>query len=118
MVEFFSFGINDLIQIIYGLSRDDVGFFLLEYKVKGIVEYDFFVSLDFDGVGELIIMVVQRGRSIRLEMKMGICGEYGGDLVFIEVCEKIGLDYVSCSFFRVFVVRFVVVQFVLKIKGE
>ena len=79
MAEFFSFGTNDLTQTTYGLSRDDAGSFLPEYKAKGIVEHDPFVSLDPDGVGELITMAVQRGRSTRPEMKMGICGEHGGD---------------------------------------
>ena len=77
-------------QTTYGLSRDDAGSFLPEYKAKGIVEHDPFVSLDPEGVGELITMAVQRGRSTRPEMKMGICGEHGGDPASIEVCEKIG----------------------------
>ena len=103
--EFFSFGTNDLTQTTYGLSRDDAGSFLPEYEAKGIVEQDPFVSLDPDGVGELIGMAVQRGRSTRPDMKMGICGEHGGDPASIEVCEKLGLDYVSCAPFRVPVAR-------------
>ena len=118
MAEFFSFGTNDLTQTTYGLSRDDAGSFLPEYKAKGIVEHDPFVSLDPDGVGELITMAVQRGRSTRPEMKMGICGEHGGDPASIEVCEKIGLDYVSCSPFRVPVARLAAAQSALKTKGE
>ena len=118
MAEFFSFGTNDLTQTTYGLSRDDAGSFLPEYKAKGIVEHDPFVSLDPEGVGELITMAVQRGRSTRPEMKMGICGEHGGDPASIEVCEKIGLDYVSCSPFRVPVARLAAAQSALKTKGE
>ena len=118
MAEFFSFGTNDLTQTTYGLSRDDAGSFLPEYKAKGIVEHDPFVSLDPDGVGELITMAVQRGRSTRPEMKMGICGEHSGDPASIEVCEKIGLDYVSCSPFRVPVARLAAAQSALKTKGE
>eukprot|EP00434_Breviolum_minutum_P017603 symbB.v1.2.015539.t1/scaffold1159.1/size171703/6 len=116
--EFFSFGTNDLTQTTYGLSRDDAGSFLPEYKAKGIVEQDPFVSLDPDGVGELIAMAVQRGRSTRPDMKMGICGEHGGDPASIEVCEKLGLDYVSCSPFRVPVARLAAAQSALKTKGE
>ena len=118
MAEFFSFGTNDLTQTTYGLSRDDAGSFLPEYKAKGIVETDPFVSLDPDGVGELITMAVERGRSTRPHMKMGICGEHGGDPASIEVCERIGLDYVSCSPFRVPVARLAAAQSALKIKGQ
>lgn len=118
MAEFFSFGTNDLTQTTYGLSRDDAGSFLPEYKAKGIVEQDPFVSLDAEGVGELISMAVQRGRSTRPEMKMGICGEHGGDPASIEICERIGLDYVSCSPFRVPVARLAAAQSALKTKGE
>mmetsp|Transcript_61590 Transcript_61590/g.127463 ORF Transcript_61590/g.127463 Transcript_61590/m.127463 type:complete len:139 (+) Transcript_61590:1-417(+) len=118
MAEFFSFGTNDLTQTTYGLSRDDAGSFLPEYKAKGIVETDPFVSLDPDGVGELITMAVERGRSTRPHMKMGICGEHGGDPASIEVCERIGLDYVSCSPFRVPVARLAAAQSALKTKGQ
>ncbi|CAK8999562.1 Pyruvate [Durusdinium trenchii] len=118
MAEFFSFGTNDLTQTTYGLSRDDAGSFLPEYKAKGIVEQDPFVSLDPDGVGELITMAVQRGRSTRPDMKMGICGEHGGDPASIEICERIGLDYVSCSPFRVPVARLAAAQSALKTQGE
>ena len=115
--EFFSFGTNDLTQTTYGLSRDDAGSFLPEYKAKGIVEQDPFVSLDPDGVGELIGMAVQRGRSTRPDMKMGICGEHGGEPASIEVCEKLGLDYVSCSPFRVPVARLAAAQSALMTRG-
>ncbi|CAE7263660.1 ppdK [Symbiodinium natans] len=116
--EFFSFGTNDLTQTTYGLSRDDAGSFLPDYKEKGIVEQDPFVSLDQAGVGELINMAVGRGRTARQGMKMGICGEHGGDPASIEFCNKAGLDYVSCSPFRVPVARLAAAQAALKDKGE
>ncbi|CAE7299109.1 ppdK [Symbiodinium sp. CCMP2456] len=116
--EFFSFGTNDLTQTTYGLSRDDAGTFLPEYKAKGIVEQDPFVSLDQEGVGELISMAVERGRGTRSGMKMGICGEHGGDPASIEFCEKAGLDYVSCSPFRVPIARLAAAQAALKSQGE
>ncbi|CAJ1395168.1 unnamed protein product [Effrenium voratum] len=116
--EFFSFGTNDLTQTTYGLSRDDAGAFLPEYKAKGIVEQDPFVSLDQEGVGELIKVAVERGRTARDGMKMGICGEHGGDPASIEFCNKVGLDYVSCSPFRVPVARLAAAQAALKLRGE
>ncbi|CAE7250973.1 ppdK [Symbiodinium natans] len=116
--EFFSFGTNDLTQTTYGLSRDDAGSFLPEYKAKGIVETDPFVSLDQEGVGELIKIAVERGRGKRAGMKMGICGEHGGDPASIEFCEKTGLDYVSCSPFRVPIARLAAAQAALKSQGE
>ena len=115
--EFFSFGTNDLTQTTYGLSRDDAGSLLPEYKAKGIVEQDPFVSLDQEGVGELIKMAVERGRGTRSGMKMGICGEHGGDPASIEFCEKVGLDYVSCSPFRVPIARLAAAQAALKSQG-
>ncbi|OLP83516.1 Pyruvate, phosphate dikinase, partial [Symbiodinium microadriaticum] len=116
--EFFSFGTNDLTQTTYGLSRDDAGAFLPEYKAKGIVEQDPFVSLDQEGVGELIQIAVERGRRSRSGMKMGICGEHGGDPASIEFCEKTWLDYVSCSPFRVPIARLAAAQAALKSQGE
>ncbi|CAE7680859.1 ppdK, partial [Symbiodinium pilosum] len=116
--EFFSFGTNDLTQTTYGLSRDDAGAFLPEYKAKGIVAQDPFVSLDQEGVGVLIKMAVENGRKTRSGMKMGICGEHGGDPASIEFCEKLGLDYVSCSPFRIPVARLAAAQAALKAKGE
>ncbi|CAJ1372314.1 unnamed protein product [Effrenium voratum] len=116
--EFFSFGTNDLTQTTYGLSRDDAGAFLPEYKAKGIVEQDPFVSLDQEGVGELIKIAVQRGRAAREGIKMGICGEHGGDPASIEFCHKVGLDYVSCSPFRVPIARLAAAQAALKQRGE
>ncbi|CAE8613084.1 unnamed protein product [Polarella glacialis] len=110
VAEFFSFGTNDLTQSTWGLSRDDAGSFLPEYKAKGIVEQDPFVSLDQEGVGELLKIAVQRGRAVRPGMKIGICGEHGGDPSSINFCETIGLDYVSCSPFRVPIARLAAAQ--------
>ncbi|NQW08308.1 MAG: pyruvate, phosphate dikinase [Alphaproteobacteria bacterium] len=103
--EFFSFGTNDLTQTTFGLSRDDAGSFLHAYEEKGILEVDPFVSLDQDGVGELVRIAVERGRATRPELKLGICGEHGGDPASIGFCEAVGLDYVSCSPFRVPIAR-------------
>ena len=103
--EFFSFGTNDLTQTTFGLSRDDAGSFLHDYEEKGIVEIDPFVSLDQDGVGELVRIAVDRGRTTRSDLKLGICGEHGGDPASIGFCETVGLDYVSCSPFRVPIAR-------------
>jgi pyruvate,orthophosphate dikinase len=103
--EFFSFGTNDLTQTTYGLSRDDAGAFLNEYKEQGIVEQDPFVSLDQIGVGELVKIAAERGRAARPDIKLGICGEHGGDPASIQFCETVGLDYVSCSPFRVPIAR-------------
>jgi pyruvate,orthophosphate dikinase len=108
--EFFSFGTNDLTQTTYGLSRDDAGSFLPEYKTRGIIEQDPFVSLDQEGVGELIRLAVERGRATRPEIKLGICGEHGGDSSSIGFCEEVGLDYVSCSPFRVPIARLAAAQ--------
>ncbi|CAJ1401036.1 unnamed protein product [Effrenium voratum] len=116
--DFFSFGTNDLTQTTYGLSRDDAGAFLPEYKAKGIVDTDPFVSLDQEGVGELICVAVERGRNQRDGMKMGICGEHGGDPASIEFFNKVGLDYVSCSPFRVPIARLAAAQAALQQRGE
>jgi pyruvate,orthophosphate dikinase len=99
--EFFSFGTNDLTQTTFGMSRDDAAAFIPTYQRKGIIEHDPFISLDFDGVGELIRIATERGRRTRNNMKLGICGEHGGDPASIHFCEEIGLDYVSCSPYRV-----------------
>ncbi|MEP3279994.1 MAG: pyruvate, phosphate dikinase [Stappiaceae bacterium] len=108
--EFFSFGTNDLTQTTYGISRDDAAAFLGGYMTKGLVERDPFVTLDQDGVGELVKMATERGRETRPDLKMGICGEHGGDPASIEFCEQIGLDYVSCSPFRVPIARLAAAQ--------
>ncbi|MEP3045786.1 MAG: pyruvate, phosphate dikinase [Roseibium sp.] len=112
--EFFSFGTNDLTQTTFGISRDDAASFLDTYQRKGIIEQDPFVSLDQDGVGELIQIAVERGRSTRPDIKLGICGEHGGDPSSISFCESVGLDYVSCSPFRVPIARLAAAQAALK----
>ncbi|MHB1220310.1 MAG: pyruvate, phosphate dikinase [Alphaproteobacteria bacterium] len=108
--EFFSFGTNDLTQTTFGLSRDDAGNFLDSYLRQGIVEQDPFVSLDIDGVGELVKIAAERGRSTRKDLKLGICGEHGGDPASIRFCESVGLDYVSCSPYRVPIARLAAAQ--------
>ncbi|MCE2927885.1 MAG: pyruvate, phosphate dikinase [Rickettsiales bacterium] len=108
--EFFSFGTNDLTQTTLGISRDDSASFIEIYKQKGIVEQDPFVTLDQSGVGELIQIAAERGRATRSGMKMGICGEHGGDPASIAFCQKVGLDYVSCSPYRVPVARLAAAQ--------
>jgi pyruvate,orthophosphate dikinase len=108
--EFFSFGTNDLTQTTFGISRDDAGSFLSEYTARGILETDPFVSLDRDGVGELVKIGAERGRAARATLKLGICGEHGGDPRSIDFCETIGLDYVSCSPYRVPIARLAAAQ--------
>ncbi|MER8798506.1 pyruvate, phosphate dikinase [Mesorhizobium sp. M0984] len=103
--EFFSFGTNDLTQTTFGISRDDAASFLETYRKKGIIEQDPFVSLDIEGVGELVRMAAEKGRATRPDIKLGICGEHGGDPASIHFCEKVGLDYVSCSPYRVPIAR-------------
>jgi pyruvate,orthophosphate dikinase len=112
--EFFSFGTNDLTQTTFGMSRDDAAAFIPTYQRKGIIEHDPFISLDFDGVGELIRIAAERGRRTRNDMKLGICGEHGGDPASIHFCEEIGLDYVSCSPFRVPIARLAAAQAAIK----
>ena len=111
--EFFSFGTNDLTQTTFGISRDDAGKFLNAYIEKGIFEKDPFVTLDQDGVGDLIRLAAERGRSVNPGLKLGICGEHGGDPASIAFCESVGLDYVSCSPFRVPIARLAAAQAVL-----
>jgi len=108
--EFFSFGTNDLTQTTFGISRDDSGRFLNAYIEKGIFERDPFVTIDQEGVGDLMRLAVERGRAVRPDVKLGICGEHGGDPASITFCEKIGLDYVSCSPFRVPIARLAAAQ--------
>ncbi len=103
--EFFSFGTNDLTQMTLGISRDDAGKFLTEYVNQGIYPQDPFVSLDQSGVGLLVDMAVKKGRATRSDLKIGICGEHGGDPASVEFCHKTGLDYVSCSPYRVPIAR-------------
>lgn len=108
--EFFSFGTNDLTQTTLGISRDDAGSFLAPYVQKGILEHDPFVTLDQEGVGELVALAAERGRKTRADIKLGICGEHGGDPASIAFCERTGLDYVSCSPFRVPIARLAAAQ--------
>jgi pyruvate, orthophosphate dikinase len=108
--EFFSFGTNDLTQTTYGISRDDAGSFLPDYQRAGILEHDPFVTLDTEGVGELVKIAAERGRAVRPNIKLGICGEHGGDPASILFCETVGLDYVSCSPYRVPIARLAAAQ--------
>jgi pyruvate,orthophosphate dikinase len=108
--DFFSFGTNDLTQTTLGISRDDSGKFLNDYIDNKIFKVDPFVSIDQDGVGELIKIASERGRKKNKKLKLGICGEHGGDPNSIDFCSKIGLDYVSCSPFRVPVARLAAAQ--------
>ena len=112
--EFFSFGTNDLTQMTFGFSRDDAGKFLDEYYSRKIFETDPFARLDQDGVGRLMKMAIAGGRSTRPKIKLGICGEHGGDPATIEFCHNIGLNYVSCSPFRVPIARLAAAQAVIK----
>jgi pyruvate, orthophosphate dikinase len=108
--EFFSFGTNDLTQTMYGFSRDDIGTFLPAYIEKGILKHDPFATIDQKGVGELMEMGVERGKKTRPNIKLGICGEHGGDPESVVYCHKIGLTYVSCSPFRVLTARLAAAQ--------
>ncbi|WP_339758046.1 pyruvate, phosphate dikinase [uncultured Hoeflea sp.] len=110
VAEFFSFGTNDLTQTTFGISRDDASSFLMTYQQKGIIEQDPFVTLDIDGVGELVRIASEKGRATRPDIKLGICGEHGGDPASVKFCESIDLDYVSCSPFRVPIARLAAAQ--------
>jgi pyruvate,orthophosphate dikinase len=114
--EFFSFGTNDLTQMTFGFSRDDVGKFLRIYQDKKILEKDPFASIDVDGVGALVRMGVQLGRRTRRDLKIGVCGEHGGDSSSIHFFQKAGLDYVSASPYRVPVARLAAAQAALSVK--
>ena len=115
--EFFSFGTNDLTQMTFGYSRDDAGVFLPEYIKKEILERDPFQSLDIGGVGKLVRMGVQLGRQTRRDLKCGICGEHGGDPKSVEFCHSVGLNYVSCSPFRVPIARLAAAHAAIKESG-
>ncbi len=115
--EFFSFGTNDLTQTTLGISRDDAASFLGPYTAKGILPADPFVTLDREGVGELVALAAERGRAVRPDIKLGICGEHGGDPASIAFCESLGLDYVSCSPFRVPIARLAAAQAALEGAG-
>jgi pyruvate,orthophosphate dikinase len=112
--EFFSFGTNDLTQMTFGYSRDDAGKFLKPYMDRNVLKGDPFQSLDQEGVGQLVAMGVERGRKQRPNLKVGVCGEHGGDPDSIDFFHRVGLDYVSCSPFRVPIARLAAAQAELK----
>jgi pyruvate, orthophosphate dikinase len=118
MADFFSFGTNDLTQTVFGLSRDDAGKFLPRYIELGVLPKDPFVSIDVDGVGAMIRIAAERGRATKPKLKLGICGEHGGDPASITFCEEVGLDYVSCSPYRVPVARLAAAQAALGVTGD
>ena len=112
--EFFSFGTNDLTQMAFGFSRDDIGTFLPDYLDEKILDGDPFQSIDINGVGQLVEMGVRKGRESRPGLKCGICGEHGGDPASVKFCFKVGLDYVSCSPYRVPIARLAAAQAAIK----
>ncbi|MBN2096888.1 MAG: pyruvate, phosphate dikinase [Candidatus Omnitrophica bacterium] len=114
--EFFSFGTNDLTQMGFGFSRDDIGGFLPEYLKKGILADDPFQTIDQEGIGELIKIAIQRGRKTRRGLEVGICGEHGGDARSVEFCHRVGMDYVSCSPYRVPIARLAAAQAAIRDK--
>ncbi len=114
--EFFSFGNNDLTQMTFGFSRDDAAKFLGDYYSKNIYEHDPFATVDQEGVGELMKIASEKGRSTRPNIRLGICGEHGGDPKTVEFCHKIGLTYVSCSPYRVPIARLAAAQAAVKEK--
>ena len=114
--EFFSFGTNDLTQMTFGFSRDDAAKFLGSYYENKIYEQDPFAKLDQKGVGQLVKIAAEKGRSVKSDLKLGICGEHGGDPSSVEFCHNIGLDYVSCSPFRVPIARLAAAQAQVKNK--
>ncbi|MBI4441910.1 MAG: pyruvate, phosphate dikinase [Acidobacteria bacterium] len=116
--DFFSFGTNDLTQTTFGFSRDDSGKFLEVYKGQGVLQQDPFAVLDRDGVGQLVRMATERGRRTRSDLEVGICGEHGGDPSSVEFCHQVGLDYVSCSPYRVPIARLAAAQAALAGHGE
>ena len=118
VAEFFSYGTNDLTQMGFGFSRDDIGGFLPDYLKKGILPEDPFQSIDQEGIGELIKIGIERGRKTRKNLEVGICGEHGGEPRSVEFCHRVGMNYVSCSPFRVPISKLAAAQAVLKQKGE
>ena len=118
VADFFSFGTNDLTQTVFGLSRDDAGKFLPQYVEQGILPKDPFVSIDIEGVGAMVRLASERGRQTKNHLKLGICGEHGGDPASISFCQEVGLDYVSCSPYRVPVARLAAAQAALGVETD
>jgi pyruvate,orthophosphate dikinase len=116
--DFFSFGTNDLTQTTYGISRDDAGHFLPAYVERKLIEVDPFARLDQEGVGALMRIGVEKGRGVKAGLKVGICGEHGGEPSSVEFCHRLGLDYVSCSPYRVPIARMAAAQAALRDKVE
>ena len=114
--EFFSFGTNDLTQMTYGFSRDDAAKFLADYYAKQVFESDPFAKVDQEGVGQLMKLAVEKGKATRPNIKLGICGEHGGEASSVAFCHKLGLTYVSCSPFRVPLARLAAAQAVVEEK--
>ena len=114
VTEFFSFGTNDLTQMGFGFSRDDIGGFVPDYIEKKILPEDPFQVLDQEGIGELIKMGIDRGRAVKPDLKVGICGEHGGDAKSVEFCHEVGLDYVSASPYRLPIARLAAAQAVVE----
>jgi pyruvate,orthophosphate dikinase len=118
VAEFFSYGTNDMTQMGFGFSRDDIGGFVPEYIKKGILPEDPFQTIDLEGIGEIIKIGIERGRKTRKDLEVGICGEHGGDPRSVEFCHNVGMDYVSCSPFRVPIATLAAAQAVLKAKRK
>jgi pyruvate,orthophosphate dikinase len=114
VADFFSFGTNDLTQMTFGFSRDDVGKFLPHYVASGILPADPFQTLDQEGVGQLVELGIQRGRATKPGLKIGICGEHGGEPASVEFCHRAGMNYVSCSPFRIPIARLAAAQAVIR----
>jgi pyruvate,orthophosphate dikinase len=112
--QFFSFGTNDLTQMTYGFSRDDIGAFMGDYIEKKIIPFDPFQTLDIEAVGKLVDMGVKGGRKTNPKLKIGICGEHGGDPASVEFCHSVGMNYVSCSPYRVPIARLAAAQAAIK----
>jgi pyruvate,orthophosphate dikinase len=118
VAEFFSFGTNDMTQMGFGFSRDDIGTFLPDYIKKGILPFDPFQTIDQEGIGELIKIGIERGRKTRKDLEVGICGEHGGEPHSVEFCHRVGMNYVSCSPFRVPIAILAAAQAVLREKKK